>query len=131
MTLLSQRTTCNSVGFRDTLAPDLSQLVSSTLTRYSVTSETDKMLVLLDALEKIGDARSIPLVNRLRKRRVAPGIAQRMEAILETLTERQSKAREASTLLRSSEQPEARHLLRPAVSASEMPEHLLRACSRK
>jgi hypothetical protein len=96
-------------------------------------TKPDFALVLLQALEKVGDGRA---VYTLEHRLFLPPVAVRQEAnrILPLLRERKRQEEASSMLLRASSEPAtpAVELLRPAAQTRETaPEQLLRAIQAK
>jgi hypothetical protein len=92
-------------------------------------TDTELTLLILDALEKVGDARAIPFVKRLDRRAGDSAVRQRSVRVLRALIERDELERSARVLLRAASAPaiQADMLLRPARGIQEPePDHLLR-----
>ena len=84
---------------------------------------------LLEALEKVGDSRAIPVVRRSCRQWPAGPLRQAADRTLETLEERRRRELERDTLLRGAKEPvpDPSILLRAADAQSDLrPEQLLR-----
>jgi hypothetical protein len=90
------------------------------------------ILLLLDALGKVGDGQAVPVVSEMAEMRASDHVRQKALEILPILQERQEQERAKEVLLRAASAPEtpSEELLRPATATAETaPQQLLQPSS--
>ncbi|MBC7527044.1 MAG: hypothetical protein H7308_05800 [Chthonomonadaceae bacterium] len=90
------------------VVPNLCRLLNISFDLRTVEAR-EWQLVLLDALEKVGDARALPLLTLISQYDTStkgnPAVPQKIAQVLKVLWERISRETEQATLLRGSEAP--------------------------
>ncbi len=111
--------------------PNLCTLLHEEAHRSSYHHDAEWMFALCFALEKIGDGRALPVVEKLMLQNKIPALTQRLLYLKPLLEERARRQTAQSTLLRGSEAPlRLETLLRPVTSAAPTePQQLLRPSS--
>ncbi len=119
-TLLPRLTPKHYGQFRSDVVPNLCYLLENYRGNF--------VLVLLDAVQKIGDSRALLTVRRLAEKGESAEVRAKAKEVLPILEARREQENDAHNLLRASSEPVSqKELLRPAYNVTEtQPETLLR-----